>query len=84
MRGDMKRFLQVLKRAWLWFARKLSRGNTVVLLSIVYVAVVGPMRLVSAILRRDLLDKRPKKSGSTYWQARPLSESTVERHTHQF
>lgn len=78
------RFMKKLYHAWLRFAQILGRINTAILLTIVYIVVVGPFALTIKILRKDLLQKKLKTSLPSYWQERSSTESTLEHYHHQF
>jgi hypothetical protein len=68
---------------WIAFARVLGRINTVVLLTLVYLVVLGPVALVSRILRKDFLD-RGLDARPSYWEDREEEEHTLERRSRQF
>ncbi|HCA82046.1 MAG TPA: hypothetical protein DEP53_20135 [Bacteroidetes bacterium] len=68
---------------WMAFARVLGRINTVVLLTIVYVVIIGPVAIVFRILGKDLLDRSSEERPS-YWYDRDNEEHTVERRSRQF
>jgi hypothetical protein len=73
-----------MKDGWLLFARTLGRVNTIILLTIVYVVIIGPMALIVRILRKDLLQKKKQSKLSSYWRDRVPNEPTIERHKFQF
>lgn len=68
---------------WMAFARVLGKINTVVLLTIVYVVILGPVSLVFRVLRRDLLDRNHEERAS-YWYDREHEEHSIERRSRQF
>ena len=68
---------------WMKFARLLGKVNTVVLLTLVYVVVVGPVALVFRVLGKDLLDRRTEK-GESYWYERETDDQTMNRSKRQF
>ena len=73
-----------MKEGWLLFSRVVARISTVVLLTLVYVLVIGPMALGAKILRKDLLQRKTDPSKTSYWHDRVSSEPTVERQRFQF
>jgi Saxitoxin biosynthesis operon protein SxtJ len=80
----MKAFFYKLKRIWLSFAQKLGKANTIVLLTVIYLIVIGPMALIVRLLRKDPLRKKKNPKLATYWLNRISSEQTVERQKFQF
>jgi hypothetical protein len=80
----MKTFLNRLKTIWLSFAQKLGRVNTIVLLTLVYVVVVGFMAIIAKILRKDPLQKKIDPKRTSYWCDRTSSEQTLEHQRFQF
>ena len=80
----MKKFIHRLKDLWLLFARILGRVMTGILLTIVYVIVIGPMYLGAKVMRKDLLLKKKYPLKSSYWRDRVSNEPTIERYKYQF
>jgi hypothetical protein len=80
----MKNFIKKIKDGWMWFAKKLGWINTVVLLTIIYVIIIGPMALVIKIFRIDPLQRKQETGKKSYWRTRISSEPTLERHKFQF
>jgi len=80
----MKKFYSAIKRSWLLFSRTLGKVNTVLLLSLVYLIVIGVMSLVTRLLRKDLLQKKMDLDLASYWQIKHSSEQTLDRHKFQF
>jgi hypothetical protein len=80
----MKKIFSTLKRVWMLFAQKLGKFNTILLLSIVYLIVIGLMSLVAKLFRKDLLRKNMNIGSLSYWQIRQSSEQTLERNKFQF
>ncbi len=68
---------------WMAFARVLGRVNTMVLLTVFYFAILGPVALILRILRKDLLD-RWFEDRSSYWYDREQEEHSLERRSRQF
>lgn len=82
--GIMKNIINRIKDVWLLFARTLGRISTVILLTLIYLLVIGPMALIAKILRKDLLQKKIFSTKTSYWCNRVSSEPTIERHKFQF
>lgn len=68
---------------WMKFAHVLAIVNTTVLLTVVYVVLIGPMSLVVWILRKDLLRHRSEGLPS-FWQPKEHTSTTLEESRHQF
>jgi hypothetical protein len=69
---------------WLLFAQMLGKINTILLLSLVYLVVVGIMSLIVRLFRKDLLRKKMDFDQASYWQTRETSEQTLDRYKFQF
>ena len=80
----MKNILRTIKRLWLEFAQMLGKINTILLLSIVYLVIVGFMSLIIRIFRKDFLQKKMSAEKETFWQTRKTSEQTLDRYKFQF
>jgi len=80
----MKKLFSHIKRLWLLFAQKLGKFNTIVLLSFVYIIIIGCMSLVMRIFRKDPLRKSMDPKLTTYWQIKETGEQTLDRHKFQF
>ena len=57
-----------LKQGWLALAGHFGEVQTLLIVCVVYVFVVGPTALVAALLGRDLLAKRGFESNASAWQ----------------
>lgn len=68
---------------WMAFARLLGRINTAVLLTIVYVLLVGPLWIVMKLKGEDVLD-RGLKEGTSYWNEKAPSPQDLPRSRRQF
>ncbi len=68
---------------WMRFARALGRANALLLLTIVYVVLIGPAAIVLKIFRKDLLDRKADE-GATYWYEKSEEQLTLERSKQQF
>jgi hypothetical protein len=80
----MKKFIHHIKDGWYLFARTLGRVNTVILLTLIYVLIIGPMALIAIILRKDPLRRKKHSMKTSYWHDRVPSEPTIERQKYQF
>jgi hypothetical protein len=80
----MKNLLRTLKQKWLLFSRKVGQVNTIILLSLVYLFVIGIMAIIVKLLGKDLLQKKMNSKQTSYWRDRNSSEQTLERHKFQF
>jgi hypothetical protein len=80
----MKKILHYIKDGWYAFARILGRVNTVILLTLIYCIIIGPMALFAKLVKKDLLQRKKDSAKTSYWLNRAPSESTIERHKYQF
>jgi ABC-type uncharacterized transport system involved in gliding motility auxiliary subunit len=80
----MNNFFSTIKRWWLLFAQMLGKVNTILLLSLVYIVVIGLMSLLVRLFRKDLLQKKMDFTQASYWQARKTSDQTLDRYKFQF
>jgi hypothetical protein len=71
------------KASWHAFVHVLGQVQTTVLLSVVYHAAIGPIALVSRLLRKDFLVLRPPQS-ATYAVDLPEVTTSTERAKKQF
>ena len=68
---------------WMAFARVLGHINTVILLTIMYILIIGPSWIVLRVLRKDPL-RRKTASGDSYWIEKDPIEHTLDETRHQF
>jgi hypothetical protein len=80
----MNTYMLHSKQMWLSFAQKLGKVNTILLLSVIYIVVIGFMALLVRVLRKDFLQKKIDKNIKSYWQTRVTSDQTLERSKYQF
>ncbi len=73
----VKRILRQLYRGWMAFAHALARFNTFLILSFIYLVVIGLMSPFFRLFARDPLDRRMKDRNSI-WVARPKSNLNPE------
>ncbi len=74
---------RILYKWWMAFARLLGTINTAVLLTVVYLIVVGTMSLVARLFRKDPMTHRPDTSGS-FWKDKDKIAHTVDQARRQF
>ena len=79
----MDKIGKTLYRWWMKFAHLLGIVNTTVLLTIVYVLLIGPMSLAIWLFRKDLLRHRIKAK-SSFWITKETASNTIEQSRHQF
>jgi hypothetical protein len=53
---------------WLLFAQMFGKVNTILLLSLVYLVVIGIMSLIVSLFRKELLRKKMDFDQVLYWQ----------------
>jgi hypothetical protein len=68
---------------WMRFAKALGKANALLLLTIVYVVLIGPAALVLKLLGKDLLNRKAGV-GPTYWNAKTQEPLSLERSKQQF
>ena len=74
----------MIGRGWMRFVHALGRVQTTLLLSLVYVVVVGPLWLCMCVLgRRDLLETR-RVAAPSFARAKPKIPTDRERCERQF
>ena len=74
---------KALSEHWLRFARMLGKANALVLLTVVYILIIGPGAMLLKLFRKDLLDRRMKERAS-YWYDKAPVDQDVDRSKHQF
>lgn len=72
-----------LYRFWMKFASGLAFVNTVILLSLVYFLLIGPISLILRVLGKDLLERR-LGSGESFWKEKEKGTQGIEGLKHQF
>lgn len=68
-----------LKNGWMAIVARFGFVQTLVLLSFIYVVVIGPVWFVMAISRRDQLAKRGLGEAGTAWQDADTAPPDLER-----
>jgi len=73
-------FWRRLYLGWLELAAHFGEIQTVLIVCVVYVFVLGPMSLIAAATRRDLLSKRGFAANTTAWdEADSTAKPDLER-----
>jgi hypothetical protein len=73
-------FWRRLYLGWLAIAARFGEAQTLVVLTLVYTLVIGPVALGIAVARRDLLHKRDLGGAGSAWsEADTESKPDVER-----
>jgi hypothetical protein len=65
--GEAKSLWRRLYEGWLLIAAHFGETQTLIIVTLVYTLVMGPMAVVAAAARRDLLDKRSLRGAGTAW-----------------
>ncbi|HUI30243.1 MAG TPA: SxtJ family membrane protein [Candidatus Acidoferrales bacterium] len=73
---------KMIYKWWMVFARVLGVVNATILLTVVYIAVIGPMSIISKIFGKDLLTHR--KPVESFWRTKESTPHTLEKARHQF
>ncbi len=81
--GVIRKIGRIIYKCWMAFAHFLAAVNATLLLTIVYLIVVGPMSLISRLMRKDLMAHRIAPSGS-FWKAKETTPHTLDQARHQF
>ena len=69
---------------WLEIAGHFGEVQTLVLLGIVYLFVIGPTAVVARLAGRDFLAKRRLRDPGTAWQEADSATGDLERAKHPF
>ncbi|HLE32754.1 MAG TPA: SxtJ family membrane protein [Bacteroidota bacterium] len=72
-----------LYKGWMAFARGLAVVNTILILSIVYLFLIGPSWFIMKIRGKDLLDRRSGPE-PTFWKEKEPIKHTLEQSKRQF
>jgi hypothetical protein len=64
---------------WMAIAGRFGFVQTLLLLTLFYVLLIGPIWLVTAVARRDFLAKRGLGSGGSVWLEADTAEPDLER-----
>ena len=73
-----------LFRGWMKFAHILALINTTLILTIVYLALIGPMAIVMKIFRRDPLGAGTPPAQGSFWKIKGPVHHTIADSKRQF
>jgi hypothetical protein len=73
-----------LLQGWLGVASRFGEVQTLVLLGLVYLAVIGPVALGARVAGRDFLDKRRLREAGSAWRDADTTPGDLERARHPF
>jgi len=68
-----------LFQGWMVITARFGFVQTLVILALFYVFLIGPIALGSALGRADFLNKRGLRQGATAWNAADASKPDLER-----
>lgn len=69
---------------WMAIVGHFAFVQTLVILSLFYAVLIGPIGLGAALFRRDLLDKRRLREPGSAWNVAETAKPDLERAQHQF
>jgi len=72
------KFLKALWEGWKRIAHRIGVVQTAIMMTVFYFLILGPVSLISLLLRKDMLHMRPA-AGSTY-RPHEKQPDTVERY----
>lgn len=79
----LKRLWKKIFAGWMAFAHFLGFVNTIILLTVMYVLIIGPSWFVVRVLRKDPL-RRKLGSRASYWIEKVPLKHTLDETKHQF
>jgi len=79
----IKEIGRTLYKWWIAFGRALGIVNATILLTVVYIIVIGPMFLIGKLLRKDPMGHKLPEEGSL-WRVKEIETHTVDHARHQF
>ena len=79
----MKNIFKSARKLWMAFAHAVGWFNTRLLLTILYVCIIGLPAIFLKLFGKDLLD-RAMEDRPSYWIEKEKSEHTLEGAKHQF
>ena len=68
-----------LLNGWMAIVARFGFVQTLVILSIFYVLLIGPVALVAALTRRDMLNKRTLRTADSAWLKPDTTSNDLER-----
>lgn len=80
---NFKKIAQTAYRWWMKFAHRLAVINTTILLTVVYLILLGVFSLFARLFGKDLLKHRIPPAGS-FWLPKEKVDPTMESSRRQF
>jgi hypothetical protein len=68
-----------LLNGWLVIAGRFGAVQTLLVLALFYLVLIGPVAVVMAVARRDRLDKRSPRGGGSAWRPADSAGADLER-----
>ena len=68
-----------LLNGWMAIVARFGFVQTLVILSISYALLIGPVALIGVLTRRDFLDKRTLRTSGTAWLEAETASADLER-----
>jgi cytochrome b len=84
MKTFLKNVWRSVARGWMAFAHVLGRVNSAILLTVVYVLMILPMRLLWGIFHKDPLRLRARTKQDGGWLGRDREPATSDERRHPF
>ena len=81
--NSFRKIGRMLHKWWMAFAHALAVVNTTLLLTVVYILLIGPFSIVARMLGKDLLKHRIDRRGS-FWNPKEPVAHTLDQTRHQF
>ncbi len=81
--SSVLKFLKTIWEGWKKFAHILGRIQTVILLTVFYFLILGPVALISRLFGKSFLIYRGGNS-HTYWIEKPASTRGEEQYFQQY
>ena len=79
MQGEQVPFGRRLLNGWMAVAGRFGSVQTLLLLALVYLVLIGPVSILQALGRRDQLDKRALWKKESAWQPSETGGTDLER-----
>ena len=78
----MHTFFNILYQWWMAFAHAFGRVNSVIILSVLFIVLVGPYALLSRLA--GLFRSRERANAGTFWRVKKWDKPTIEILHRQF
>jgi hypothetical protein len=79
MTDDAKPLGRRLLEGWTRIAGRFGAVQTLLILALFYLLLIGPVSVVMAVARRDQLDKRPLRVEGSAWRPSESGGADLER-----